>query len=260
MDINKDKYGLNDLITLMERLRNPNNGCPWDIEQDFNSIKPHTIEEAYEVADAIERGDMRNLKDELGDLLFQVIFYAQMATEQNLFTMSDIIDHVTKKMIFRHPHVFGDNKASDADDVKDNIWEEQKAKEKSDQTNKNTLDSITMALPSLLLANKIQKKVRKLGFEYSSITNVFEKLDEEVAELQQAINENNNDNIAEEYGDVLLVSTLLGTYLELNPEEELRRSSLKFIDRFNTLEDNLGDLSTTPIEEMIRGWNEAKDS
>jgi len=184
------------------RLRSPDNGCPWDIEQTFETIKPHTIEEAYEVADAIERNNMNDLKDELGDLLFQVLFHTQMASEQSSFTIDDVIDHVTKKMIFRHPHVFTDNKAKDAKDVEENVWEQQKAKEKGDKTDGNTLDGVTRALPALLFTNKIQKKTRKMGFSYPSIDHVFEKLDEEVGELKQAMFE--NTNIAEEYGDVLL--------------------------------------------------------
>jgi len=256
MDINKEKYDLGDLKQLMARLRSSDNGCPWDVDQTFDTIKPHTIEEAYEVADAIERGDMNDLKDELGDLLFQVLFHAQMASEQNAFNMDDVIDHVTKKMIFRHPHVFTGDKATDAKDVEENVWEQQKAKEKGDKTDKNTLDSVTRALPALLLANKIQKKTRKIGFAYPSIDDVFDKLNEEVAELQQAMSD--NTNIAEEYGDVLLVSTLLGAHLKLNPEEELRKATLKFIKRFNALEDGLGDLNDKSLEEMMDIWAKVK--
>ncbi len=255
--MDKSNYELNDLIALMQRLRNPENGCPWDVEQTYETIKPHTIEEAYEVADAIERGNMDDLKDELGDLLFQVIFHAQMAAEENAFNMDDVIDHVTKKMIFRHPHVFTDNKATSAKDVEENVWEQQKAKEKGARTDKNTLDSVTNALPSLLFANKVQKKTRKLGFAYPSIDEVFEKLDEEVAELKQAIK--NDSNIAEEYGDVLLVSTLLGAHLKLNPEEHLRQATLKFIKRFNALEDDLGDLNDASLEDMMNAWVKVKE-
>jgi len=256
MDANKDKYDLDDLKQLMPRLRSPDDGCPWDVEQTFETIKPHTIEEAYEVADAIERNDMNDLKDELGDLLFQVLFHAQMASEQNVFSVDDVVDHVTKKMIFRHPHVFTDNKAENAKDVEENVWEQQKAKEKGDRQDKNTLDSVTRALPSLLLANKIQKKAHKVGFRFPSLDEVFAKLDEEVAELQHAIGE--DGNVAEEYGDVLLAATLLGTHLRLNPEEQLRMATLKFIARFNAVEDELGDLHDKSLEEMMDSWSKAK--
>lgn len=256
MNISKEKYDLNDLKQLMMRLRSPENGCPWDLEQTFKTIKPHTIEEAYEVADAIERDNMNDLKDELGDLLFQVIFHAQMASEKSIFTIDDIIDHVTKKMIFRHPHVFTDNKAVDAKDVEENVWEQQKSKEKGDHIYKNTLDSVTRALPSLLLANKVQKKVKKMGFKYPTINDVFSKLDEEVGELRLAIAD--ESNIAEEYGDVLLVSALIGTYLKLNPEEALRKATLKFIKRFNSVEDDLGDLGEKTLNEIMDSWIKAK--
>ena len=259
MDINKDKYNLKDLNQLMARLRSPDNGCPWDIEQTFDTIKPHTIEEAYEVADAIERDNMDDLKDELGDLLFQILFHAQIATEQKAFTIEDVIDHVTKKMIFRHPHVFGDKTASDAKDVEDNIWEQQKAKEKSSNNKSNhVLDNVTTALPALLFANKVQKAVAKTGFKYPTIQDVFDKLDEEKCELQNAITSNNNDDIREEYGDLLLVSTLMGTELKLNPEEELRRATLKFMRRFNAVEDDLGNLNDKTIDEMMQSWSRVK--
>lgn len=260
MDTQKDRYNFSDLIQLMERLRSAEDGCPWDVEQTFETIKPHTIEEAYEVADAIERGDMNDLKDELGDLLFQVIFHAQMAAEQNAFAMDDVIDHVTKKMIFRHPHVFEDATANTAEAVRDDIWEQQKAKEKGAKTdNGHYLDDVTRALPSLLLANKIQKRVRKTGFKYPTIHAVFDKLDEEIKELKTAIQNDNKADIEEEYGDVLLVSALFGAHLNLNPEESLRKACLKFINRFNMVEDDVKDLKTASVEDMTRAWIKAKD-
>ena len=263
MDVNKDQFDINDLVALMQKLRDPVNGCPWDLQQNFQSIKPHTIEEAYEVADAIEHNNMVSLKDELGDLLFQVIFHAQMAAEKGHFDLLDVIDHVTRKMIFRHPHVFTDQKATDAKDVEDNVWEQQKAKEKQDLSGKRTLDHVTMALPSLLLANKMQKQVRKYGFEYTSINDVFDKLDEEVTELRQAMNGTKQSDIIDEYGDVLFVSALIGSYLKLNAEETLRKACLKFKERFNTMEDDLSrhcglTLSEATIEDMMAAWIRAK--
>jgi ATP diphosphatase len=263
--MNKRTYNLDDLKQLLSRLRNLDNGCPWDIEQNFKTIKPHTIEEAYEVADAIERDDMNDLKDELGDLLFQVIFHAQMASEQSLFNMDDVINHVTKKMIFRHPHVFGDETADDANEVKNRVWEAQKAKEqanKNDTPDKHYLDSVTTALPSLLLANKIQSRVHKVGFEFPSINHVYDKLSEEIAELKEACAEQNNDAIEEELGDVLFCSALVGQTLNINCEEALRKSNLKFIKRFNGVEDILKrdglSLDAVSLEKMMDAWSTVK--
>lgn len=266
MDTSKEHYDLNDLIALMQRLRSPNDGCPWDIEQDFNSIKPHTIEEAYEVADAIERDDMDDLKDELGDLLFQVVFHAQMADEKQLFSMNDIIDHVTKKMIFRHPHVFDDQSADTADDVKNNIWEQQKEKEKAHKGTRDDahyLDSVTMNLPSLLVTDKIQKRVRKIGFQYPTFEAALDKLDEEIKELKDAVKNDDIAHINEEYGDVLMVACLLGRHCDAdNPEEVLRQTNLKFIKRFNAMEDELKSeniaLKDATIEQMTKAWLKIK--
>lgn len=234
------------------------------LNRHLKPSNPHTIEEAYEVADAIENGTMDDLKDELGDLLFQVIFHAQMGAEQGHFDMASIIDHVTKKMIFRHPHVFKDTTANNAKDVEDNVWEQQKAKEKSQKqvNNDHYLDDVTMTLPSLSLANKIQKRVRKVGFEYGSIDDVFDKMQEELDELRTAIKSNNHDHITEEYGDVLLASALLGSYLKLNAEETLRQSCLKFMDRFNAMEGHLRDqsmsLDDAHIDDMRASWDVVK--
>ena len=261
MDTHKDKYDLDDLKTLMKRLRSRDNGCPWDIEQTFDTIKPHTIEEAYEVADAIERGNMDDLKDELGDLLFQVVFHAQMGDEGDLFSMDDIIDHVTKKMIFRHPHVFESDIAITADDVKDTIWEAQKNKEKP-QSN-SALDGLTMNLPSLLLASKIQKKAIKSGFTYPSIDDVFEKIDEETQELKDAISNGDQGDIDEEFGDVLFTTALLSKHFDVdNPEEALRAANIKFIKRFQAMENALHadgkNLKDVSVDQMIQCWNAIK--
>ena len=267
MDLKKDYYNLQDLKDLMARLRDRDNGCPWDIEQGFETIKPHTIEEAYEVADAIERDDMNDLKDELGDLLFQVIFHAQMAAEQNLFTMDDVIDHITKKMIFRHPHVFGDETATDAETVKNEVWERQKAKEKEKTArgDSHLLDSVTNALPSLLHSHKIQKKVIKAGFEYHSIDEVFAKMDEEISELKESLQAQDSQGIDEELGDIMFVAALLCYYskTEKDPETLLRHANLKFIRRFNALENALKgrnislDMATT--DQMRQTWQVIKD-
>lgn len=270
MDINKPRYDTEDLKALMRRLRNKENGCPWDIEQDFNTIKPHTIEEAYEVADAIERRDMNDLKDELGDLLFQVIFHAQMADEANLFTFDDIVDHVTKKMIFRHPHVFGElrGKNHTADDIKTTIWEEQKAKEKAvrnkgDNDNHSIFDGVTMALPSLLLSQKLQNKARNTGFKYPDINAVFDKLAEELHELDDAIKQDDKAHIEEEYGDLLFIAALIGRHIDVNAEEALRKANLKFMARFQSVEKILQQeknipLQSASLDDYMQAWDEAK--
>ena len=260
MDLNKKRYSINDLKDLMARLRDKDAGCPWDLEQDFQSIKPYTIEEAYEVADAIENGNMTDLKDELGDLLFQVIFHAQMASEQNEFNFDDVIDHVTKKMIFRHPHVFGGDNANDAHDVKDRVWEQQKAKERAAKSVMNNyyLDTVTRALPSLLLANKIQKQVHKVGFEFPSIDDVYGKLNEEILELKEACANNDQAAIHDEMGDVLFCAALIAQTLGINSEESLRQANLKFIERFNGVEDILKadgrTLTEANLDEMMAAW------
>lgn len=266
---NASPHKLEDLLALMRRLRSPIDGCPWDVEQDFKSIKQHTIEEAYEVADAIEREDMDDLKDELGDLLFQVVFHAQMAQEADLFCFDDIIDHVTKKMIFRHPHVFENIQADTADSVKNNVWEQQKDKEKKGKTDceqSHYLDRVTRALPSLSLANKVQKYVQRTGFKYDTIDDVFLKMDEEILELKNAIHTKNNKDIEEEYGDVLFATALLARYIETEKtaEDILRQSCLKFITRFNAMEDHLKsdnkELHETSIDELMAAWETIKNT
>lgn len=258
MDTNKDRYNLNDLKQLMARLRDPDNGCPWDLEQTFDTIKNYTVEEAYEVSDAIERGTKDDLKDELGDLLFQILFHSQMASEDGDFTLDDVIDHVTKKMIFRHPHVFGDEDGKDAKDVEERVWEAQKAKEKAKKGNGNyVLDDVTRALPALSLANKVQKRVCKVGFAYPSIDDVYEKLNEEIEELKQA---ESDAHIAEEFGDVLFVTALLGYHLKINPENALRDGVFKFIKRFNAVENKLGSLENASLDDMQSAWQKIKNN
>lgn len=265
----KDFYNFDDLKQLMSRLRDKKNGCPWDVEQNFATIKPHTIEEAYEVADAIERDNMDDLKDELGDLLFQVIFHAQMASEQGHFNMDDVVNHVTAKMIFRHPHVFGEAQAANAKEVEEKLWEEQKAKEKQKKakpgsTSPHYLDDVTRNLPALLLAHKIQKRVRKTGFKYSGLYDTLDKLSEEINELKEAYEANDRQHMEEELGDVLLVSALLATEVHANPEETLRKACMKFIKRFNAVEDDLKkqnlSLETATIDEMSRAWYRVKEN
>ena len=263
--MNKTNYSYEDLKSLMVRLRDKQSGCPWDIKQNFSTIKLHTIEEAYEVADAIERNNMDDLKDELGDLLFQIIFHAQMAEEAGEFNMDDVVSHVTKKMIFRHPHVFeNQGKTTTASQVENTIWEEQKAKEKSKDRQAHYLDDVTQNLPSLLLAAKIQKRVHKVGFQYPSFYAVLDKLSEEIEELKEAYEAGDEAHTDEELGDVLFVTALLSTETQINPEECLRKACKKFINRFNSVETLLAkdglNLQSATVEDMTHAWNQIKEN
>lgn len=255
-------HPIEDLIRVMARLRDPEGGCPWDLEQDFKSIAPYTIEEAYEVADAIDREDMHDLREELGDLLLQSIYHAQIASEKGLFNINDVIEDITKKMIHRHPHVFGDKKANTADDV-NKLWDERKALEEGKGDTKNALDGVPIALPALLRASKITKKAAKTGFEWEKLEHVLDKLDEEILELRTAIKNDSIEEKAEELGDILFVLANFGRMLGVNPEEALRQASNKFEKRFRGMEDDIKKsemttLSDASLDQMIRLWNDQK--
>ncbi len=226
-----------DLLDIMARLRDPDSGCPWDIEQTFATIAPHTVEEAHEVADAIVRGDMAELKDELGDLLFQVVFHARMAEEQGAFDFADVVDAINDKMLRRHPHVFGDASIADAD-AQTASWEKIKAQERAakGETDTSALAGVARGLGSLQRAVKLQKKAGRVGFDWPTVEPIFDKLDEEVDELQQAIALEDADNIEEELGDLLFVLTNLARKLDVDPDMALRRSNLKFEHRFRAME------------------------
>ncbi len=256
---NKNDYLFTDLIDVMARLRDPKNGCPWDLKQNYKTIIPHTLEEAYEVADAVDRGDMDNLREELGDLLFQSIYHAQMASEEGHFDINDVINGVTEKMISRHPHVFGNDQAASADDV-EKIWEMRKSAEKG--TNISALDGVTSSLPSLLKAQKLQKKAAKVGFEWDNITYVLDKLGEEIQEMREAIANNDLENQAEELGDILFLLANYGRMLGINSEEALRQCNNKFESRFRGLESDLKgkgiNISEASLQQMEKAWNEQK--
>jgi ATP diphosphatase len=253
--------GLKNLIEIMTRLRDPEHGCPWDVKQTFESIAPYTIEEAYEVADAIERRDMKDFKEELGDLLLQVVFQSQIASEQGLFDINDVAQAQTDKLISRHPHVFGDKTAHNANAVI-GIWEAQKDRETAAKGVKYVLDGVTKGLPALMRAQKIHKKVAKLGFDWPSADGVFEKLDEEIAELKQAIANKDQNNLVEELGDILFVTCVLAEHLGTDAEESLRKANNKFINRFNAMEDIVKsknkDIKTASFDELDAYWDEAK--
>lgn len=249
---------IDKLLSVMARLRDPERGCPWDIEQTFESIIPHTIEEAYEVADAIERGDMEDFKDELGDLLMQVVFHARMAEEQNLFNFSDVADNLVEKLVFRHPHVFGDQNAANAAEVID-IWETQKAKKRSDSS---TLSGVTRGLPALLRAQKLQKKAAKQGFTWKNSSDAWDKVSEEYAEVQDAISQGNQEDIAEEIGDLMFCLVNYARLSGFDAEEIMRKSNDKFINNFSAMESFLKvknkELKDCDLAEMLEAWKASK--
>ena len=240
----KTEYGIEDLRYLMRRLRDPKSGCPWDLKQNFQSLTSHTIEEAYEVVDAIEQDDMSHLSEELGDLLFQIIFYSQLAEEQSQFSFDDIISTITQKLIRRHPHVFPEGtiessrvSLADAEIVEiKRVWEEIKRQERTDKGVGKTLDDIPLALPALNRALKLQKRAANVGFDWSDIKPVIEKINEEVIELEVEIKRGDKVRMADELGDLLFSCVNLARHLKLDPETSLRGANQKFKRRFESME------------------------
>ena len=266
----------NTLIKVMEALRDKKTGCPWDIEQDFKSIAPFTIEEAYEVADAIAREDSYDLCDELGDLLLQVIYHSQMAKEKGLFEYGDVVEAITRKMIRRHPHVFGDAKYRDIAKVK-GFWEEMKSNEKKERQQKrhelglpeevsSLLDDVPVNHPALTQAIKLQQKTAKVGFDWPTSIEILDKIQEEISELHQASEEaestHNSEKVEEEFGDILFSIVNLARHLQINPEQALQASNQKFRKRFAKLEDTSKQkgipLREMTIEQMDVAWDQAK--
>jgi MazG family protein len=271
-DAPEKRYSLDDLIAVMARLRDPEHGCPWDIKQDFSSIAPYTIEEAYEVADAIARGDVEALKDELGDLLLQVVYHAQMASERSCFDFSDVADAIARKMIRRHPHVFAESSLREQF-LTANLWERIKAEEKAERATKDAaaaavpsrLDDVPLALPALMRAVKLQKRAAEVGFDWPSLEPVLGKAGEEMAELQEAIAaQDDRAKIEEEFGDLLFVMANVARHLKIDPEAALRRANAKFVRRFRSIEQALARVGRrcedATLEEMDRLWDEAKDA
>jgi ATP diphosphatase len=240
----KTEYGIEDLRYLMRRLRDPKSGCPWDLKQNFQSLTSHTIEEAYEVVDAVEQDDMSHLSEELGDLLFQIIFYSQLAEEQSQFSFDDIISTITQKLIRRHPHVFPEGtiessrvSLADAEIVEiKRVWEEIKRQERTDKGVGKTLDDIPLALPALNRALKLQKRAANVGFDWSDIKPVIEKINEEVIELEVEIKRGDKVRMANELGDLLFSCVNLARHLKLDPETSLRGANQKFKRRFESME------------------------
>ncbi len=254
-----DPRDIATLRAIMVALRTPVTGCPWDLEQDFASIAPYTIEEAYEVADAIARGSRADLCDELGDLLLQPIYHAQMAAEEGSFTFDDVVEAVCRKMIRRHPHVFGDEQARTAGAAK-GFWETNKAKERevTNQVPDRLLDTVPLALPGLTRARKLQAKAARVGFDWPMVDQVYDKIAEELTELKSAP----ADKRAEELGDLLFVMANLARHYGLDPEAALRGANDKFCRRFAYIEDALKARGKTPAQsdltEMDSFWDEAK--
>jgi ATP diphosphatase len=266
-------YQLDDLLHLMARLRDPQHGCPWDLKQSYASIVPYTLEEAYEVADAIERGDFDHLPGELGDLLFQVVYYSQLAREEGRFEFAHVVDGITRKLVRRHPHVFPDGDLYGAPDMAKlgeaavkQRWEEIKAEERAEKAaapeQLSLLDDVPLALPSLNRAIKLQKRAAQVGFDWPEALPVVDKVREELDEVLEAMSENDPEAISEEIGDLLFVVCNLARHLKVDPETALRAANGKFERRFRFIEQALREagraMQDCPLEELDALWGEAK--
>lgn len=254
------------LLEVMARLRHPTDGCPWDREQDFHTIAPYTIEEAYEVADAISRGDTRELADELGDLLFQVVFHSQMASEQGAFEFSDVVAAIVDKMIRRHPHVFGDERMDDIE-AQSRSWEAHKARERAQRGPASgvpsLLDHVPAGLPAVKRAQKLQKRAATAGFDWSAATEVMTKLEEEISELRQAVEQGEPvERVAAELGDLMFSCVNLARHLNIDAEMALRNTNTEFERRFRYIERSLaGDgrsVEQTDADTLEELWQQAK--
>ena len=252
---------LNILIKTFKELRNPESGCPWDREQTFKSIASCSIEEAYEVADAIEREDFDSLKSELGDLLFQVIFHAEMASEKEIFDLEDVILELNDKLTRRHPHVFEDGSVSSAQDSL-KIWEDIKAQERKEKKQDSLMDDVPVNLPSLSRAKKLQKRAARVGFDWQNSDRVFDKIDEEILELKNEKATEDKERISEEIGDIFFTLVNLTRHYDLDPEDIIRKANLKFEMRFRKMEqlaeqmnERLNDMTLEQLEIM---WQKIK--
>ena len=252
---------LKELIITFRKLRDPISGCPWDKEQDFKSIASSAIEESYEVADAIEREDFEDLKAELGDLLFQIIFHAEMAKEKNLFNLEDIVDELNAKLIRRHPHVFDDGNVKDAEDSL-RIWEDIKAEERSAKNLRSVMDDVPKNLPSLTRTKKLQKRATRVGFDWKNSEDIIAKVDEEISELKVEVKKSSKDGIAEEIGDIFFTLIRLSGYYDLEPEDIIRKTNLKFENRFRKMENEAKSMKSSldkmSLEELEQIWQKIK--
>jgi MazG family protein len=255
-----------ELARIMARLRDPVSGCAWDLAQDFSTIAPYTIEEAYEVADAIERGDMDELRDELGDLLFQVMFHSRMAEEAGSFTLADVVAAINDKMIRRHPHVFGEDRDGRSADEQTTAWEVMKAAERAKKAAADVppsaLDGVARALPALLRAEKLQKRAARTGFDWTETPPIFDKLEEEIAEVKEAMASGDAEAIEDEVGDLLFVVANLARRLSVDPEQALRKANGKFERRFRAMEAAAAqekvDFASLSLDEQEAYWQAVK--
>lgn len=254
---------LEKFAEIIAKLRDPNGGCPWDLEQTYQTMPPHILEEAYEVVEAINQDDRKELKEELGDLLMQVVFLSQLAQEEGAFTLDDVIDGITDKIIRRHPHVFGEIKAENSDEVLKN-WENIKQQERYQKEQFSILDNVPIALPSLLRAAKLQKRCAKVGFDWSELEPTIQKVEEELQEVRDEVSKQpqNPQAIEEEIGDLLFASVNVARHLKLNPEEALRKANLKFERRFRQVEQSIlssgRQLEQVSLAEMDLIWDQVK--
>ena len=256
---NVNERPIDRLLQIMAALRSPDGGCPWDIEQTFKTIAPFTVEEAYEVADAIERGDINDLKEELGDLLLQIVFHAQMADEQKLFSFEDVATSISDKLIFRHPHVFGDKTAASAEEVI-TVWDAQK---KSEKNYDSAIDGVTIGLPSLLRAQKLQKKAAKAGFVWKDLEGAWAKIEEELNEVKDAANQNpKSEHTAEEIGDLLFCIVNYARMAGHDAESILTNTNRKFEQLFKNMEGVLKaenqPMESASLDQMLAAWVKGK--
>ena len=260
--IHDTEAGIERLLEIMRRLRDPDTGCPWDVEQDFASIAPYTIEEAYEVADAIERQAWDEMEGELGDLLLQTVYHTQMGEEAGHFSFQSVVRNIADKMVARHPHVFGDESRDKSAEQQTRDWEAIKAAERAGKAQKGALDGVAANLPALLRAYKLQKRAARVGFDWPHASHVLDKIVEEAGELLEARDQLSEDAIEEEFGDLLFVIVNLGRHLGIEPEAALRRTNAKFIRRFGAVEAGLAARGRRPedrtLEEMDALWDAAK--
>lgn len=257
---NKEDHTLESLIAIMARLRDPDSGCPWDLEQDFKTIAPYTIEEAYEVLDAIERNDRQGLQDELGDLLFQVVFHAQMAGEKGWFEFADVVDGICRKMLRRHPHVFAGERIDTAREQNE-AWEKHKTQERGHAD--SVLDGVALALPALMRAEKLGRRAARSGFDWPDVSGVIEKVREELEELTVELASNQNHAaIKEEVGDLLLAVVSLARQVNVDAEDALRQANEKFTRRFHFVEQCCStagkEVSDAGLETLESFWQQAK--
>jgi MazG family protein len=254
---------IESLLEIMQTLRDPEKGCPWDLKQTYETITPYTLEEVYEVIDAIENGEIEDLREELGDLLFQIVFYAQIGKERDEFNFADVVNDISEKLIRRHPHVFAGKEIEEGELAA--AWDQLKQEENvaKENTDHGVMDNIPLAFPALTRAAKIQNRAAKVGFDWDNVGPVWEKLTEEIEELQEAVNDNlGHDKMEDELGDLLCVCVNLGRHLNVDPEKALRRSNTKFERRFRYIEQKLKEQGRKPeqasLEEMDALWDQAK--